>query len=55
MKKTEKQIYDFVASKKQQTKCKIVDDWLNEELYRAKIEAYEEVLNFIGTIRTKGE
>ena len=34
------------------------DEWISDKVIYGldkKIEAYEEVLNFIGTIRTKGE
>ena len=65
MKRTERDIYDFVKKKLEEAKdelTKIGDGYKYSNnldtkccVLEAKIEAYEEVLNFIGTIRTKGE
>lgn len=73
MKRTEKDIYDFVKKKLKENKedIRLLTEAMNggclvsavmekqdkERLNSllAKQEAYEEVLNFIGTIRTKGE
>ena len=65
MKRTEREIYDFVKKKLEEAKDKLAkigdgykySDNLDTEccVLEAKIKAYEEVLNFIGTIRTKGE
>ena len=55
MKRTEKDIYDFVAKKLEEAKARRLRQRATSresgEL-GAKIEAYEEVLNFIGTIRS---
>lgn len=59
MKRTEKEIYDFVCKKLEEAK----EQRLRQPLFTsresgelgAKIEAYHEVLDFIGTVRTKGE
>ena len=58
-KRTEKDIYDFVKKKLEETEARksseeVISDKAIYGLDK-KIEAYEEVLNFIGTIRTKGE
>ena len=67
MKRTEKDIYDFTKKKllecdemlrhKRKKPLPILEELASKEMVeiRAKREAYEEVLNFIGTIRTKGE
>lgn len=57
MKRTEREIYDFVAKKLEKAKeeLKLLGTTAYKITKEAKIEAYEEVLNFIGTIRTKGE
>ena len=65
MKRTERDIYDFVAKKLEEVNDKMsdlttqsgvsADNQYLFTLYQTKQEAYEEVLNFIGTIRTKGE
>lgn len=58
MKRTEKDIYDFVNRKLEEAKVRrFRQPFTSRESGElgAKIEAYEEVLNFIGTIRTKGE
>ena len=55
MKRTEKEIYDFVAKKLEEAK---VQRFRQRATSResgelgAKIEAYHEVLNFIGTVRS---
>ena len=58
MKRSEKEIYDFVKKKLEEAKEERFRqpflDYIKGDL-NGKIEAYEEVLNFIGTIRTKGE
>lgn len=67
MKRTEKDIYDFTKKKllecdemlrhKREKPLPILKELASKEMVeiRAKREAYEEVLNFIGTIITKGE
>ena len=65
MKRTEREVYDFTKKKLQEAQGKLAkigdgykySDRLDTEccMLEAKIKAYEEVLNFIGTIRTKGE
>ena len=59
MKRTEREIYDFVKKKLEEAEARrsgeeVISDKAIYGLDK-KIEAYEEVLNFIGTIRTKGE
>ena len=57
-KKTEKDIYDFVNRKLEETKAQRLRQPFTSRKsgeLGAKIEAYEEVLNFIGTIRMKGK
>ena len=63
MKRTERDIYDFVKKNLEEAKDRLsyltsINPHFDEKEQSeclAKIEAYEEVLNFIGTIRTKGE
>jgi hypothetical protein len=60
MKRTEKEIYDFVKKKFDYTdkiiKHKVPNGTgLSVLELIATREAYENVLNFIGTVRTKGE
>lgn len=59
MKRTEKDIYDFVKKKLEEAETRKSSEEVisDKAIYglNKKIEAYEEVLNFIGTIRTKGE
>ena len=58
MKRTEKEIYDFVAKKLEEAKGRRFRQRVTSlescEL-GAKIEAYEEVLNFIGTVRSNSK
>lgn len=54
MKRTEREIYDFVVRKLEEAKAqRLRQPFTSRESGElgAKIEAYEEVLNFIGTIR----
>ena len=55
MKRTEREIYEFVKRLLKESKQREKIDWLLETLSqkeRYKQEALEEVLNFIGTIRS---
>lgn len=59
MKRTEREIHDFVKKKLEEAEArKSSEEMISDKAIYGldkKIEAYEEVLNFIGTIRTKGE
>lgn len=57
MKRTEKDIYDFVNRKLEEAtkECSHETNLYMAGYNYGQKEAYHEVLNFIGTIRTKGE
>ena len=54
MKRTEKEIYDFVAGKLRELKDSFFPQDMQTTMYVQGLEeAYHEVLNFIGTVRTE--
>ena len=56
MKRTEKEIYDFVKSKLQELKDSCFPQDMQTTMYvQGQEEAYHEVLNFIGTVRVGEE
>lgn len=54
MNKTEKEIYDFIKNKLAEMKLSLSPQDMQTTMYvQGQEDAYHEVLNFIGTIRTK--